>query len=480
MDADVAAIATSMRKELLGSESSTREELALCGPAVVRILLDACDALQDREPGLDPAVSVLGAKSLSVGPRVLCDLAQQHIDSIPFNLVPPRWLRLYTDAFIISCLIDIVCYRPDAGQQGISLMTDIQQLDKVVIVAGALGPGRHEWVQTLIKKAQALVSSTRDVTGGESSSETVSSLRHSNSNPPSTPDPNASLLYAPKHIEVLQDIPSMGAYASRYSTCPFIIRKYTLDKDSPCFWPATELWDSPEYLLKQAGPGRVIPVETGGAYDQANWGQDIVSFESFLERAGFDSRAHQSRPASSPFYLAQYDIFNQIPELAKDICYPDYVWSEPSPPSSYPAYSPPHDSPVVNVWVGNGRGEIVSPAHTDPYYNCYVQVLGSKRVWLAPPWCSKHMYAYGAEMDDQPSDGLAEQYMTNTSRVPLLRTAVDYEKESHRFPDFFEEVRPQSLEAVLNPGDLLVFPPGWWHAMRTEGEGPVWSVSMWY
>ncbi|ODN93385.1 hypothetical protein L198_05247 [Cryptococcus wingfieldii CBS 7118] len=483
MDADLVAIATSISEELLDSQSPTQKEIALCGPAVVRILLAACLALLPYQISeLDPVEPELDAKSLSAGPRVLCDLAQQHIDSIPFNLVPPRWLRLYTDAYIISTLIDIVCHQSIEGQQKIlRLGADIQQLDKVIIVAGALGPGRHRWVQTLIKKAQAVVSGTEDDIAAEVPQETIfSSSQKSNSNPSTAPDPNSSLLHAPNHIEVLQKIPSMRAYESRHSHSPFIIRRYASQKDYACFWPATELWSSPKYLLEQAGAGRVVPVEIGGAYDQANWGQEIVPFESFLERAGFNRTFHQKRSTPSTCYLAQYDIFNQIPELAKDICYPDYVWSEPSRPSTGPAYSPPHDSPVVNVWVGNGSGEIISPAHTDPYHNCYVQVLGSKRVWLAPPWCSDHMYCYGAGDDDSTSYGLAEQYMTNTSRVPLLRDPVEFEKESLRFPAFFETVRPQSMEAVLNPGDLLVFPPGWWHAMRTEGEGPVWSVSMWY
>lgn len=37
-----------------------------------------------------------------------------------------------------------------------------------------------------------------------------------------------------------------------------------------------------------------------------------------------------------------------------------------------------------------------------------------------------------------------------------------------------------SMEAVLGPGDMLVMPRGWWHAMRGEGDGAVCSVSIWY
>ena len=121
----------------------------------------------------------------------------------------------------------------------------------------------------------------------------------------------------------------------------------------------------------------------------------------------------------------------------------------------------------------------------DPYYNCYAQVLGRKRVWLAPPSAGPNMYAYAnkAGEDEDVDDGDADttqRYMTNTSTVPILRPMDDFQDLRPSFPDFFEHVWPVSLEAVLESGDLLVMPPGWWHAMRAEGEGVAWSVSMWY
>lgn len=98
------------------------------------------------------------------------------------------------------------------------------------------------------------------------------------------------------------------------------------------------------------------------------------------------------------------------------------------------------------------------------------------------------MYAYngsGDTNDDATSEdgrdpGDLQQYMTNTSKVPILRPTDDFSQLRPKFPDFFRSVWPDSLEAVLEPGDLLVMPPGWWHAMRAEGPGPGWSVSMWY
>lgn len=78
------------------------------------------------------------------------------------------------------------------------------------------------------------------------------------------------------------------------------------------------------------------------------------------------------------------------------------------------------------------------------------------------------------------SNHIAEQYMNNTSTVPILRPTNDFYGSRSQHPAFFTKVWPYSLEGVLYPGDLMVMPPGWWHAMRAEGEGPGWSISMWY
>jgi hypothetical protein len=95
------------------------------------------------------------------------------------------------------------------------------------------------------------------------------------------------------------------------------------------------------------------------------------------------------------------------------------------------------------------------------------------------------MYAYSGEAasdtgsEDETSD-LAQRYMTNTSTIPILRPIDDFRQLLPKYPEFFERVWPDSLEGVLQPGDMLVLPPGWWHAMRAEGNQPGWSISMWY
>lgn len=89
----------------------------------------------------------------------------------------------------------------------------------------------------------------------------------------------------------------------------------------------------------------------------------------------------------------------------------------------------------------------------DPHNNCYVQVIGKKRVWVAPPEVGELLQTYGT------GDGF-NSCMNNTAKVDV-------------FDDF-----TLGQEAVLEAGDLLVMPAGWWHAMQGLSTG--WSVSIWY
>jgi lysine-specific demethylase 8 len=119
----------------------------------------------------------------------------------------------------------------------------------------------------------------------------------------------------------------------------------------------------------------------------------------------------------------------------------------------------------------------------DPYYNCYAQVVGRKRVWLAPPKCEPYMACHvkgSSDLSGEEESTLASEYMNNTSTIPVLRPDITRDDLTKSNPLFMEHVWPHCMEAVLEPGDLMVMPPGWWHAMRGEGPGPGWSVSMWY
>lgn len=138
-------------------------------------------------------------------------------------------------------------------------------------------------------------------------------------------------------------------------------------------WPAitdsAHSWSSLNYLQQLAGRGRVVPVESGINYSDKDWSQSIIPFSTLL--------SHLSTPPTtdSLLYLAQYDLFRQFPKLYNDIIIPDYIYSDTE--SIEKGYSPPEteEGRIMNAWFGPAGS--TSPAHTDPYFNCYCTSLSS-------------------------------------------------------------------------------------------------------
>jgi ribosomal protein L16 Arg81 hydroxylase len=65
--------------------------------------------------------------------------------------------------------------------------------------------------------------------------------------------------------------------------------------------------------------------------------------------------------------------------------------------------------------------------------------------------------------------------MSNTSRIDVFDNHV---AEDPQAPGFRQHVIPNAIAVTLLPGDVLFFPAGWWHAMRSEATS--FSVSMWF
>ncbi|KIJ63250.1 hypothetical protein HYDPIDRAFT_113215 [Hydnomerulius pinastri MD-312] len=356
------------------------------------------------------------------------------------------WRSLHTDACIAKAL---VCASTPELHEDVAREC-ISTLDHAIIISGATGEDRMDMIQEIIRLLQARIPCRPPLNHILAPGQEAVHL------PPTFRGNVCSIASLPFSVP------------ENCVQTPFVVRKGAAD------WRAMQeahQWASLAYLNAVAGPGRIVPVEVGDDYRSDNWTQKLLSWDEFL--SSLDPEDHHRHHT---LYLAQHNLLTQFPKLWDDIGVPDFVWTS-LPPSMV--------EPIINAWLGP-KGTI-SPAHTDPFSNCYVQVVGRKTVWLAPPDCdvAKSMYPYGpsstgiVDKTHNPAANAADPLMSNTSRVDVFpATSQAIEASQKEFPRFWDAVPGKALCVTLNPGDLLFFPPKWWHAMRSEDVS--FSVSMWF
>jgi len=107
----------------------------------------------------------------------------------------------------------------------------------------------------------------------------------------------------------------------------------------------------------------------------------------------------------------------------------------------WPAYFDKMGPP--RFWIGPAG--TVTPLHCDYDDNIFAQIWGTKRIFLSPPHHDEFLY-------------------TSEANAILFGSPVDPEA-----PDFekFPLARQASMiECVVNPGEMLYVPAGWYHQVR--------------
>jgi hypothetical protein len=305
-------------------------------------------------------------------------------------------------------------------------------------------------------------------------------------------------------------------------------------------WPALKTWNSAAFWLKKTfGGGRLVPIEVGRSYTDDGWGQKIVTFREFLHDY-IISKSEPQQPRESSFvsgkkneerptgYLAQHDLFHQIPSLCSDIAAPDYCYLDAPPPkdgtpvaiklstgskkqSSKPSCRPfkaaspqrqgdmddsnEDDRPNelhTNMWFGPAW--TISPLHHDPYHNILCQVIGKKYVRLYSPEDSHRLYPR-SEMEEAPYNPPSARRLLDGGAVASVRepekrlidmsntSTVDIAEMELSPAEDWDAVYPgisnvPYVECVLEAGEALYIPVGWWHYVRSCSVGI--SVSFWW
>jgi hypothetical protein len=259
-------------------------------------------------------------------------------------------------------------------------------------------------------------------------------------------------------------------------------------------WPALHErpWSSSSYLLEQTlGGRRLVPVEVGKSYTDEGWGQKIITFKEFMETymLNVDPAVQTPEEPCKMGYLAQHDLFAQIPSLRADIGIPDYCYCNPAPSPHLTHIKPTAklEEPLLNAWFGPAG--TVSPLHTDPYHNILAQVVGYKYVRLYAPEYTEKLYPRSIDENGVDMSNTSQVDMDEAMRVlsekPCWQGEEDMNKqdlEQARQRDFETEFpnfgSAPFIEGILAPGECLYLPVGWWHYIRSLT--PSFSVSFWF
>lgn len=326
--------------------------------------------------------AVLRAASLN-------DYCNDRILLFPFKDVPTFWRRLMMDSGMLKCAGQLkrLFLKENNADIEHNVQTIMTDLDTCHVICGAPGRDRRKVTLDILDELQAWLSVHRqqENKGPERHLNKKIKTQHHDGD---TADGIISLCYPIKRRDDAPSFFEFLEHCNQHIPTPFIIPHGVIDD-----WPAfhEHPWSSIDYLMSVASE-RIVPIELGSKYTDASWGQKMMRFSDFI----------QDYIVKSPdvkAYLAQHDLFHQIPRLERDMLVPDYCYIQPNLTDHY-THRP--DDVVKNAWFGP-KGT-VSPLHQDPYHNLLAQVVGSKYLRLYSPDQTTSMY---------PHEGL----MANTSQV---------------------------------------------------------------
>jgi hypothetical protein len=189
-------------------------------------------------------------------------------------------------------------------------------------------------------------------------------------------------------------------------------------------WPALAKW-TPGYFSEKYGD---VPIEITEGREKDNAYEknfhttvSTICFREFIEQI-------KKRPFSNDMYLVARNYFFSNPQfnaLRDDISPPRQIID-----TNYTG--------AGNMKLWFGPGGTVTPLHHDKHSILFCQVYGRKHFKMIPSFELPKIYnkdRYYSEVDPEQID---------FKKYPLFKKAI-------------------TLDVIVNPGDILFIPVGWWH-----------------
>lgn len=206
-------------------------------------------------------------------------------------------------------------------------------------------------------------------------------------------------------------------------------------------WPAFRRW-TPEFFAA-THPDLPIRYELWTSERSVDEALDYDRHRVFRETTMDELVARMRRSEGRSVYSTNFKIFDRAPELRQDV--------EPFDPwmgqRLYPRFLRRLTRLQPYFWMGP-KGT-VTVLHFDRSQNLYAQIYGRKRWILFSPDQSRHLHWPAPELRTE---------MLQFSPIDAEHPDLEW------FPRF---VHAQPVEVILEPGDLLFLPAGWWHQVRS-------------
>lgn len=164
-----------------------------------------------------------------------------------------------------------------------------------------------------------------------------------------------------------------------------------------------------------------------------------------------------SNPLVENLYIAQAQLADLPRELRADLPTPNLVLKA--------GKGDIYDS---NLWLG--LPPTYTPLHKDPNPNLFVQLVGRKRVTLFPPHVGRAMFRLVQERVGGGGNASArgEEMMEGEERGVLDELVWGSDGSG------------EGREVDVQRGEGLFIPKGWWHCVKSLGEGVNGSVNWWF